>query len=975
MSHTADRLRLKDKIVSNVAKAIKAIQQYQYTYAEEGLVLTNTDWQCHKLCENLDHALLHGLRHITNGYWRVIKEYTRKGTIKEIERLNKVTTDLGRGRAWLYYSLNECLLESYIRCLTDNEKQMKKYYVKEALVLDQQRMNVLLTLTSGLDFVTFQLEPNCPYLDLGTCPPKPASDRRSSQEDRVSLHSMDSITSSRNSALETSTTDSSKILSDSDTASLSSLDTTNGSTDKSRQCSISYDSGCHLDNLGIRSRQTSVTPPTDAISNSSQGEQESRLKRIESIPVAEDVDELQNDFEIIRVKSKNSKTKSTKRKKISKTLAAQSTTMDIVSKAEENNNFSAHLTNDITVKGQTEVKDLVNGVLTAQTDSLDDTTKIKDVHISDFHDIPNGTNISVIEENSENDSTSNSDIVDSQIFENGSENNHNIPSEQDRIHNAIKPDVQNKTFASDPKDSLDSLASVEDGKQADAESIEELPVDNANNSTDFEIEEDVYKMYHKSTDESNDECLPSTSQQRKSALEDYVKFISGENSESVVDGIDTSGFGESDRVGDEDYDMSAIDEDIDYNINIDNNTMLHVMLEIFQEKDENFKKLLSCRQGQTEGDVIVVFILITDRRLYVLHYKNAIKRFIVDTSVAYKDIDFIVHSINYQVINVVCANKRKQFWLTTGDETLSRLIVQTMCDIIDSSDLKIKKLAVFDDATTQKICLKKYIRQECHCEESDAIAEIYSLVYWEDPHSGQSKSESCSREGMLYQREHDSFKGTTWRPVYVILRDGILCIFNNKSDSKPQSYLRMGGDQCVGCRRSQSSERANSLEIVLASGDSWTLSADDHTDLSMWLLCMCRAVSEGMQPDGTPFSCLPCCAVVTNQKILMCHEDVQTSFFRTLGSANIEEVTGITQDQENDAYCVVEFDSQDDAISSEEWVLYFNSPKEKKKFGQAVSLCWRRQFQVDLPINNFDNITLEKRCQETAKILRNSLIL
>ncbi|ESO89962.1 hypothetical protein LOTGIDRAFT_124302 [Lottia gigantea] len=159
MSNTNDRLRLKDKILSNVAKAIKAIQQYSYSYSETGLILSNTDWQCHKLCENLDHALLHGLRHITNGYWRVVTEYTRKGTVKEIQRYNRVTTNLGRGRAWLYLALNECLLESYIRCLMEDEKHIKKYYVKEALLLDQQRMNVLLTLTSGLDFVTFQLDP------------------------------------------------------------------------------------------------------------------------------------------------------------------------------------------------------------------------------------------------------------------------------------------------------------------------------------------------------------------------------------------------------------------------------------------------------------------------------------------------------------------------------------------------------------------------------------------------------------------------------------------------------------------------------------------------------------------------------------------------------------------------------------------------------------------------------------------------
>ena len=42
------------------------------------------------------------------------------------------------GRAWLYYALMDHLMESYLRCFTANHKLVKKYYAKEALVLDQQ---------------------------------------------------------------------------------------------------------------------------------------------------------------------------------------------------------------------------------------------------------------------------------------------------------------------------------------------------------------------------------------------------------------------------------------------------------------------------------------------------------------------------------------------------------------------------------------------------------------------------------------------------------------------------------------------------------------------------------------------------------------------------------------------------------------------------------------------------------------------
>jgi len=40
------------------------------------------------------------LHHITNGYWKIVKEFTTKGAVREIERLANVATDLGRGKKY-----------------------------------------------------------------------------------------------------------------------------------------------------------------------------------------------------------------------------------------------------------------------------------------------------------------------------------------------------------------------------------------------------------------------------------------------------------------------------------------------------------------------------------------------------------------------------------------------------------------------------------------------------------------------------------------------------------------------------------------------------------------------------------------------------------------------------------------------------------------------------------------------------------
>ena len=41
-----------------------------------------------------------------------------------------------------------------------------------------------------------------------------------------------------------------------------------------------------------------------------------------------------------------------------------------------------------------------------------------------------------------------------------------------------------------------------------------------------------------------------------------------------------------------------------------------------------------------------------------------------------------------------------------------------------------------------------------------------------------------------------------------------------------------------------------------------------------------------------------------------------------------------------------EFESQELGVSSEQWVLYFNSPLEMDRFVQALSTVWKEVYQV-----------------------------
>ncbi|XP_048250099.1 pleckstrin homology domain-containing family M member 2-like [Haliotis rufescens] len=1017
MSSPSDRMRLKDRIISNIAKAIKAIQEYQfYSGQESSILLTNSDWQCHKLCEHLDHALLHGLRHVTHGYWRMVNEFTRKNAIKDIERIQNITTDLGRGRAWIFMALNENLLESYLKCIADNSKFVKKFYVKEALVLDDQRMNLLLTLTSGLEMVCFQMECDVPYLDLSTYPPRSRSLSRekSQEEDKVSLHSMESIASRRSvSGVEmlASTPESNKVLTDSDSGSITSFET-NGVMESSVAGSLSLDSGCHVDTNSIMSKQ--ICPSTtDNVSTSSHGsgsEVEPRFRRIETIiSVEEDIDQIETELKVIRVKSKGQKLKGKKSKRSSKVVEipamkeevgripmeiSQSPNIEFVEASilsSFKDVFNSH--NDDEFSEPDPARSNMNTEASRQRtrspgDGHEDVRIVKETtpteqsmgdnysqcdHVgnrvvspaganhkpvtSKSEVIPNQENHSSVQlrDNSEESVSENCDFAHSKR-----KIDSDVSFEEAALYRESKNYKKHHQLAENGLDNakLEPTGSLDSAIVFSSDSVQNKERDRPSTSekyfVGFHEDEDFYKV-RRVEEVSNSETDYSAKRQ------DYVDFIVGDSDELKGDEVTESEL-ESSTVGLDDLEC----EEKDYSIELDNNTLLCLMLDVFSHQDEQFGKMFCTSQGHTEGELKRIFLLVSDRAMYLLHQRECDHKFIKDKDIPFKDIDFLALSVNNQIINIVCTNRRKQFWLTTGNETLTCAITSYISSAMENCEFPIPKLTVLTDATTQKICMKKYAAVDARIEPGDVCVEGYSLVYWEDPHSQSAKMEHANREGTLLFKSTDHGKGHIWKPVYVILRDGMLCVFEDKN-SKPQCFLRLGGEQCVGCRRSTDSDREHCIEVIKSDGGLWQFSAANHIEVSDWLQCLCKAVSEGSQSTGDSWSYLPCCSVLTHQKLLMCHEDVQTSFFRTLGSANMEEVTGITIDAEVKNYCILEFESQEARVSSVQWVLYFNSGSEMIRFTKAMSKCWEQQFQIEIPINQIDDAPLQTRCQETAR--------
>lgn len=76
-----------------------------------GLFFTSTLYLKHPYTSNGTCRL--NKKNLKSGYWKYAQLFARKDIIQTISKLDKVKTDLGRGRAWLRLALNE-----YVRLQT-----------------------------------------------------------------------------------------------------------------------------------------------------------------------------------------------------------------------------------------------------------------------------------------------------------------------------------------------------------------------------------------------------------------------------------------------------------------------------------------------------------------------------------------------------------------------------------------------------------------------------------------------------------------------------------------------------------------------------------------------------------------------------------------------------------------------------------------------------------------------------------------
>ncbi|XP_030798116.1 pleckstrin homology domain-containing family M member 2 isoform X4 [Rhinopithecus roxellana] len=416
-------------------------------------------------------------------------------------------------------------------------------------------------------------------------------------------------------------------------------------------------------------------------------------------------------------------------------------------------------------------------------------------------------------------------------------------------------------------------------------------------------------------------------------------------------------------------------------IRVDNNHLLLLMIHVFRENEEQLFKMIRMSTGHMEGNLQLLYVLLTDCYVYLLRKGATEKPYLVEEAVSYNELDYVSVGLDQQTVKLVCTNRRKQFLLDTADVALAEFFLASLKSAMIKGCREPPYPSILTDATMEKLALAKFVAQESKCEASAVTVRFYGLVHWEDPTDESLGPAPChcsppegtiTKEGMLHYKAGTSYLGKEhWKTCFVVLSNGILYQYPDRTDVIPLLSVNMGGEQCGGCRRANTTDRPHAFQVILSDRPCLELSAESEAEMAEWMQHLCQAVSKGVIPQGVaPSPCIPCCLVLTDDRLFTCHEDCQTSFFRSLGTAKLGDISAVSTEPGKE-YCVLEF-SQDSQQILPPWVIYLSCTSELDRLLSALNSGWKTIYQVDLPHTAIQEASNKKKFEDALSLIHSA---
>lgn len=952
-----DQLKVKDRILENISLSVKKLQSYFAACEDETPAIRNHDRVLQRLCEHIDHALLYGLQDISSGYWVLVLHFTRREAVRQIEELQHIASNLGRSRAWLYLALSESSLESYLRLFQENQALLHKYYFKNALVCSHDHLALFLTLVSGLEFIRFDLELDVPYLDVAPYMPeyyKPHNlldfEERLPSSDSISLHSFTSLNSTN---LEWDDSAIAPSSEEGDLTDQASCPHSGGSdpqtviSDTLGIATAALKTGTYLSPHSPTSRHNPFIDDSDTnTTNTSADVTPVHVANLHNSTVHEEEMELDgSELEVIRV---------ARRRKPAKKRRGKGSTDSSCSLHNSVSSENMQDCPDCTADSEGELRRSRAGteVLEEQEEVLrlptmaDTSMERVGQPLRDVMDRINGT------------------LDQDETWE-------HLEEEEPECERTVVQTVQQPFLEDSAGEPPDPAPGEPLSPPLTSPYLQTVSEPSETSSPSLHSPEPAAHCSgsHDPAEQSQPKTLPGGHEPEGEA--------EGEEGRKLQLNEDTS---HEEKEEQEEQQLSPSEVTHPAEFKVDNNHLLLLMIHVFRENEEQLYKMVRMSTGHMEGDLQPLFLLLTDCYIYLLRKGAAEKPYTVEDAVSYNELDYISVGLDQQTVTLVCTNRRRKFLLDTADVSLTLWLLSVLKSCMVKGCREPPYPSILTDATMEKLALSKFVSQESQCEVADVCIHLYSLVHWEDPldtclsplQSPTSGGSTSIKEGPVQYKAGTSYLGKEqWRSCYAVLNSGILYLYSDKADVTPVLSVTMGGEHCGGCRRSNSTEHPHAFQVILTERPPLELSASNEQDMAEWMQLLCQSVSKGVIPQGVaPTPCIPCCLVVTDTKLLTCHQDCQTSFFRSLGNAEVCDITAVSLEAHKE-YCIIEF-AADRSQFLPPWILYFSGSEERDRLLCALNKAWKDIYQIDLPQSEISEQSVQKRCGEALALMKSA---
>ncbi|XP_064415091.1 sorting nexin-29 isoform X1 [Latimeria chalumnae] len=160
-------------------RLLDAVKQCQIRFGGRKEIASDSDSRVICLCAQFEAVLQHGLKRskglaLTAAalkqaagfsskletepvFWYYVKEHLNKHELQRYYSLKNISTDAGRGRAWLRCALNEHFLERYMHTLLADRNQLSVFYEDWSFIMDEEHASMLPTMAAGLNSILFAI--------------------------------------------------------------------------------------------------------------------------------------------------------------------------------------------------------------------------------------------------------------------------------------------------------------------------------------------------------------------------------------------------------------------------------------------------------------------------------------------------------------------------------------------------------------------------------------------------------------------------------------------------------------------------------------------------------------------------------------------------------------------------------------------------------------------------------------------------